>query len=118
MAEQTGHAVAALQSRQAGLAQQYAAAVDADRALADVVTSAHTATLEGARRLDEIGAEIESAVQKFALFATDTPIGAREFHRFLTAKQREIIAVVAHARELAEAKKTALESLRSCYAEQ
>ena len=55
-------------------------------------------------------------VKNQAALAVDTPMGAREFQRFLIAKHREIIAVVSRAHELDGAKKTALETLRSQYA--
>jgi HPt (histidine-containing phosphotransfer) domain-containing protein len=116
MAEQIGHAVAALQARQAALARQHSAAAEADRVLAEALAVAYAETVEGASRLDEIAAEIEDAVRNQAALAVDTPMGAREFQRFLIDKQREIIAVVSHAHTLDEAKKTALESLRSQYA--
>ena len=45
----------------------------------------------------------------------DTPMGAREFQKFLIAKQREIAAVVSTARELGDAKKAVLETLREHY---
>jgi hypothetical protein len=116
MAEQTGPSVAAMQGRQAALARQHSAAAEADRGLADALAAAHAATVEGARRLGTIAAEIDDAVQNQAALAVDTPLGAREFQRFLIAKQREIIAVVLHAHELDGAKKTVLETLRSQYA--
>ncbi len=47
--------------------------------------------------------------------AVDTPMGAREFQKFLVAKQREIAAVVAHAHELDRAKSAVLQSLRAQY---
>jgi hypothetical protein len=45
----------------------------------------------------------------------DTPLGARAFHTFLIAKQREITAVVTDARELGHAQTVALESLLGLY---
>jgi hypothetical protein len=116
MAEQAGPSVAAIQARQAALVTQHSAAAQADRVLAEALAGAHAATVEGASRLDTIAAEIDDAVRNQAALAVDTPVGAREFQRFLVAKQREIIAVVSHARELDSAKKTVLETLRSQYA--
>jgi hypothetical protein len=42
-------------------------------------------------------------------------MGAREFRKFLMAKQREIASVVAEAREFAQTKTTVLQSLRAQY---
>ncbi len=84
--------------------------------LADVLTSAHAATRESLRRLDAIGEEIDRAAAGRTNLAVDTPVGAREFQRFLVAKQREIAGIVADAQELGRAKRVALESLRAQYA--
>jgi Domain of unknown function (DUF4226) len=115
MAEQVGQSIGAIGERQAALARQHAAAADADRALAEALASAHAATVEGVRRLDAIGAEIDRAVANQTAIGLDTSMGAREFQRFLIAKQREILAVVADARELDAAKKALLEKLTAHY---
>ena len=115
MAEQTGHSVAAIQARQAVLTTQHRTAIDADRVLAEALASAHAATVEGLSRLDAIAEEIEDAVQRQAALATDTHMGAREFQKFLIAKQREIMAVVSTARDMDSAKMTVLEGLRQQY---
>ena len=115
MAEQTGHSVAAIQARQAVLTTQYHTAIDADRVLAGALASAHAATVEGLSRLDAVAEEIADAVQRQAALATDTHMGAREFQKFLIAKQREIMAVVSTARDMDSTKKTVLESLRQQY---
>ncbi len=116
MSEQAGPSVAALQARQSALASQHRTASDADRVLAEVLASAHTAMRESIRRLDAIAAEIERAVPAQVELAVDTPMGAREFSKFLVAKQREIAAIVADAHELDRAKSAVLESLRARYA--
>jgi uncharacterized protein DUF4226 len=116
MAEQTGDSVAAVRARQDALTRQHSKVSDVDRVLAGALVSAHAATVEGLTRLEAIAQEIDSAVQNRAALAIDTPIGRREFHRFLIAKQREIIATVAHARELDEAKSAVLKGLRVQYA--
>jgi predicted component of type VI protein secretion system len=112
MAEQTGPSVAAMQARQAALTERHGTVADADRVLAEALAGAHVEMNESVRRLDAIAADIDRAVSEQA----DTPLGAREFQRFLVAKQREITAVVAHARELARAKAAVLEGLRARYA--
>jgi len=115
MAEQVGKSIGAIGERQAALARQHAAAADADRVLAEALASAHAATVEGVRRLDAIAAEIDRAVANQTAIGLDTSMGAREFQRFLIAKQREILAVVADAQELDTAKKALLEKLTAHY---
>lgn len=115
MSEQAGPSVTALRARQSELANQHGAAADADRVLAEVVAGAHAAMRDSVRRLDAIAEEIESAVVRQGHLAVDTPLGVREFQRFLLAKQREITAVVADARELGRAKSVVLQTLRPEY---
>ena len=115
MSEQAGPSVSAIQARQSGLASQHSTAADADRVLADVLASAHAATRESIRRLDSIAEEIDRAATGRSYLAVDTPMGAREFHRFLADKQREIATVVDNARELGRAKKAVLDGLRAQY---
>jgi predicted component of type VI protein secretion system len=116
MAEQTGPSVAAIQAQQAELANRHRAVADADRELKEVLASAHAEMRDSATRLDAIAAEIDRAVSDQVGSAVDTPLGAREFQRFLVAKQREIAAVVAQAQELAHAKSAVLQVLREKYA--
>jgi len=116
MSEPAAPSIAAIQARQSTLANQHGSVADADRVLADVVASAHAAIREGVRQLDAIADEIERAIPSQAGLAVDTPMGAREFQKFLVAKQREIAAVVAAAHELDRAKAAVLESLREHYA--
>jgi len=115
MSEQAGLSVAAIQTRQAALNSQHGAAAEADRVLTEVLASAHAAMQDSISRLDAIAAEIDRAVAQQGTQGIDTPLGAREFQRFLVARQREIAAVVARAHELDNAKKAVLESLRSQY---
>jgi hypothetical protein len=115
MAEQTGRSIGAITEGQVALSRQHGAAADADRALTEALASAHAATVAGVRRLDAIAAEIDRAVANQTAIGLDTAVGAREFQRFLVAKQREIVAVVSDARELADAKKKVLEKLAAQY---
>jgi hypothetical protein len=115
MGEQAGRTIGAIGEQQAALSTRHAATADADRALAEALAGAHTATVEGVRRLDAIAAEIDSAVTNQAALALDTAIGAREFQKFLVAKQREIAAVVSDARDVAGAKAAALHELQGHY---
>lgn len=116
MSEQSGPSVAAIQARQAALAEQHGTVADADRVLTEVLASAHAAMRESIRRLDAIAYEIEHAAPDQNHLAVDTPMGAREFQTFLVAKQREIAAIVADAHELDRAKTAVLEELRAQYA--
>jgi Domain of unknown function (DUF4226) len=116
MSEQAGHSVGAIQARQATLAQHHGTVAEADRVLADALVGAHAAIRESVRRLDAIADEIERAVPAQADLGIDTPLGAREFQRFLLAKQREIAALVTNAHELGRAKRAVLDGLRTQYA--
>jgi hypothetical protein len=115
MAEQAGLSIGAIGEKQVALSTQHAAVADADRALAEALAGVHAATVEGARRLDAIGAEIDRAVGNQAVLGLDTGVGAREFQKFLLAKQREILAVVSDARELDFAAKAVLDKLSEHY---
>jgi Domain of unknown function (DUF4226) len=116
MPEQAGPSLGAIQARQSTLASQHSTVAEADRVLAEVLAGAHAATRESIRRLDAIAGEIDRAATERADLAVDTPVGAREFQRFLVAKQREIATVVADARELERAKRAVLDGLRAQYA--
>ena len=105
----------AARERQSALSSQHGTAADADRVLAQVLASAHAAARESVRRLDAIAEQIDHATQHQFDLALDTPLGAREFQRFLAAKQREIVVVVADARELDRSNKAVLESLQAQY---
>jgi Domain of unknown function (DUF4226) len=115
MPEQVGRSIDAIGERQAALSARHTAAAEADRALADALAEAHAATVEAVRRLDGIEAEIDAAVANQAALALDTAMGAREFQKFLIAKQREIAAVVSNARELGDAKKAVVDELHEHY---
>jgi hypothetical protein len=116
MSEQAGPSLGAIQARQSALASQHSTANDADRVLAAVLASVHAATRESIRRLDAIAEEIDRAATDRSDLGVDTPMGAREFQKFLVAKQREIAAVIADAHELDRAKRAVLDNLRAHYA--
>lgn len=105
----------AVEARRSALASQHGAASEADRVLNEVLISAHHAARESVRRLDSIADQIEHATVNQANLALDTPMGAREFRKFLLAKQREIASVVAEAREFGQTKQAVLQSLRAQY---
>jgi len=115
MSEEAGPSVAAIQARQSALASRHGTAADADRVLGEVLASVHAAMRESIRQLDAIADEIERAAPGRADLAIDTPMGAREFQKFLVAKQREIAAIMTDARELDRAKTAVLEKLRTQY---
>ena len=113
--EMAGGSIEAIGQRQAALAARHAASTEADRALAEAVARAHAATVESLQRLDAIAAEIDGAVMNQAALALDTAIGAREFQKFLLAKQQEISAVVSAARDIGSASRAALDALHEHY---
>jgi hypothetical protein len=110
-----GLSMGAIGDRQTGLSVRHRAAADADRRLAETVADAHAVTVEAVRRLDAIATEIDGAVSNQAALGIDTAVGAREFQKFLIAKQREIMAVVSHARDVAGAKRAILDGLSEHY---
>ncbi len=112
---QAGGAIDAIGQRQAALSARYTVSADADHALAEALAKAHATTVESIRRLDAIAAEIDAAVSNQASLALDTAIGAREFQKFLIAKQQEISAVVSRARDVDGATRAALDELRENY---
>ena len=99
MSEQQQSMLAAIQARQAAMATLHGTLADADRVLAEAIAEAHAVLRESVSRLDAIAAEIDRIASGQADPAVDTPMGAREFQKFLVAKQREIAAVVAHAHD-------------------
>lgn len=115
MVDQVGHSAAAMAAASSTLAAQLAGVNDADRALAEALSGAYAATAEGIRRLDAIEADIEAALAQQDVLALDTPAGAHHFHRFLLAKHREIIDVVAQTAADDEAKAVVLRELLGRY---
>ncbi|WP_343575661.1 DUF4226 domain-containing protein [Mycobacterium sp.] len=112
---QAGGPIDAIGPRQAALSARHAASVEADRALAEALASAHVVTVQSIRRLDAIAAEIDGAVANQGALALDTAMGAREFQKFLIAKQQEISAVVSRARDVDAQTRAALDTLRANY---
>jgi hypothetical protein len=119
MAEQAGLSIGtfvdAIHTKQAALSRQHAAAAEADHVLREALASAHAATVDGVGRLDAIAAEIDRAVGSWVNMGIDTPMGACEFQKFLTAKRREIFAVVSDAHELDSTNRVVLEDLLQHY---
>ena len=115
MPTQAGGPIDAIGQRQAALSARHAAAVEADRALAVALAGAHLVTVESIRRLDAVAAEIDGAIANQGALALDTAMGAREFQKFLIARQQEISAVVSRARDVDVQTRAALDALRAHY---
>ncbi|RUP07103.1 MAG: DUF4226 domain-containing protein [Mycobacterium sp.] len=111
MSDQAGSSIDSIAARQAELTTRLRRATEADRVLTQTLAEAHESLRDSVRRLDAIAAEIEDARR----LAVDAPLAAREFQRFLLAKQREISAVVTGARDMSRAKSAVLQGLRSQY---
>lgn len=109
---QQGNSASALEAARRALAARDADLADADRALAEAVRGAHAIAVNSIGRLDDIKAEVESAV-------TDQPresaAGAHEFGRHLIATNRDIAAVITEAVEAVRAKTVALKELQDRY---
>jgi hypothetical protein len=113
--EMAGGSIDAIGDRQTALAARQAASTEADRTLAQALADAHATALESLQRLDAIAAEIDGALTNQGALALDTAIGAREFQKFLLAKQQEISTVVKQARDLGSARAATLDKLHEHY---
>ncbi|MEB3021506.1 DUF4226 domain-containing protein [[Mycobacterium] crassicus] len=94
MPAETGAHADAARARETVLVRRLEASIQADRAFAATMGGAYRTVLAGRKRLDDIEAEIRMAVADQRALALDTPAGARQFQRFLTAKTRDILTVV------------------------
>lgn len=88
-------------------------AVDANRKLAQILLNAHSTTLEGAKRLNDIHKDVEAAAKSPAL---DTKIGKAEFQRFLNGKLAEIGEVIKSANLDVQSQKEMASALADFYA--
>lgn len=95
MPEELGAHADAARAREDVLARRLQRSVQADRAFLSTVRGAAQVALLGRKRLDSIEAEIREALAHHRALALDTPAGARQFQRFLTAKTRDIHQVIA-----------------------
>lgn len=93
--EQKGDGAEAIKKLEAALKDQNSDVAEADRTLATAVLSAYSKSVAGKEKLEALQQSIEDAVQRQT--ALDTPMGAREFQKFLVSKQREIIDTVVEA---------------------
>ncbi len=112
MAEHVGASGEALVAARALLAARGRDLAEADAELAEVVSGAYAAATEAIRKLNSVGAEIETAVAEHAVSG---PAEGREFARLLLAKQREISDIVLAARAEADAKVVELQRLLNRY---
>lgn len=108
-----GRAAEAAKQLEDKLKSRNDASVDADRKLAEAVLRAHASSAQGAKKLNAIQAEIESAVK--AQTALDTPLGAREFSRFLANKLKDISDVVQSSALDAQSQNEVLAGLAEFY---
>lgn len=95
MPEELGAHADAAREREAALARRLQRSAQADRAFVATVRGAAQAAVLGRKRLDSIEAEIHEALANHRALALNTPAGARQFQRFLTAKTHDIHQVVA-----------------------
>jgi hypothetical protein len=115
MALECGVHADAARAREATLVRELETAAEADRAATPIMPDAYRAAVLGRKRLDAIGAEIESAVANQRAPALNTPAGARQFSGFLTAKTQDIQTVVAETDLDSQAKAALLRSLSRYY---
>ncbi|OBK84807.1 DUF4226 domain-containing protein [Mycolicibacter sinensis] len=94
MPAETGAHADAARAREAVLVRRLHTSAATDRAFAATLHDAYRTALAGRKRLDAIEGEIRSVVGNRQSLALDTPAGARQFQRFLTAKTRDILTVI------------------------
>jgi len=95
MPEELGAHADAARAREDVLARRLQQSLQADRAFLATVRGAAQVALLGRKRLDSIEAEIREALSHHGALALNTPAGARQFQRFLTAKTHDIHQVIA-----------------------
>lgn len=92
---QQGQGAEAIKKLESALKGQNSKVAESDRTLAEAVLNAYSNTVAGKQKLSSLQQSIEDAVTRQT--ALDTPMGAREFQKFLLGKQKEIIDVVTSA---------------------
>ena len=100
-----GQAAEAIAGAEAALSHQNSASSQLDLQVVSAIMNAHLKTVEGRDELTKLQRETEAAVQSRS--DLDTPVGARDFQRFLIGKLRDIRAVVMNA-NLDDTSKSAL----------
>lgn len=116
MPEELGAHADAARDREAALARRLHRPAQADRSFGATVHGAAQMAVLGRKRLDGIEAEIREALAHHRALALDTPAGARQFQRFLTAKTRDIHQVIADTVADSQARAQAVRSLGGGYA--
>ena len=84
-------------AREALLVDHHAGNTQLDRQLSEIIVGAHENVLNSSARLRHIADEIERLAASPETLPTDTAMGAAEFHRFLIAKQKEIVNIIEDA---------------------
>ncbi|WP_067966967.1 DUF4226 domain-containing protein [Mycolicibacter icosiumassiliensis] len=115
MPEELGAHADAARAREDVLARRLQRSVQADRAFLATVRGAAQVALLGHKRLDSIEAEIREALARHRTLALDTPAGARQFQRFLTAKTHDIHQVIADTVADSQARARSVRSLGGGY---
>lgn len=115
MPEELGAHADAARAREDVLARRLRQSVQADRAFLATVRGATQVALQGHRRLDSIEAEIREALAHHRALALDTPAGARQFQRFLTAKTHDIHQVIADTAADSQARAQSVRTLNGGY---
>ncbi|MGB3333778.1 MAG: DUF4226 domain-containing protein [Mycobacterium sp.] len=115
MPEELGAHADAARGREDALAGRLQRSVQTDRAFLTTVRGAAQVAVQGRRRLDSIEAEIRTALAQHRALAVDTPAGARQFQRFLTAKTRDIHQVIAETVADSQARVRAVRVLSDGY---
>ncbi|QZA08372.1 DUF4226 domain-containing protein [Mycolicibacter heraklionensis] len=115
MPEELGAHADAARAREDVLARQLRRSVQADRAFLATVRGAAQAAVLGRKRLDGIEAEIREALAHHRALSLETPAGARQFQRFLTAKTRDIHQVIADTVADSQTRAQTVRSLRGGY---
>ncbi|WP_052739862.1 DUF4226 domain-containing protein [Mycobacterium sp. UM_Kg27] len=115
MPEELGAHADAARAREDVLARRLQRSTQADRAFLATVRGATQVALRGRTRLDGIEAEIREALAHNRASALNTPAGARQFQRFLTAKTRDIHQVIADTVVDSHARAQAVHSLGGGY---
>ncbi|OBH18472.1 DUF4226 domain-containing protein [Mycolicibacter sinensis] len=116
MPAETGAHADAARAREAVLVRRLHTSVATDRAFAATLHDAYRMALASRKRLDAIEAEIRGVLADQRALALDTPAGARQFQRFLTAKTRDILTVITDAAADSAQKAALLRSLGGGYA--
>jgi uncharacterized protein DUF4226 len=107
----TGPAADAIKKLEAALKDQNSNVAQADRTLAEAVLNAYSSSTQGKQQLKGLQQSIEDAVNQQT--ALDTPMGAREFQKFLLNKQKQILDTVARADLDAKSQKEIIASLNA-----